>query len=263
VALFRSPDGVQLHYELDGIGPSVLLHLGAGCDAELWRAAGYVEHLRKEYRCILFDHRGHGPSDAPSGPDAHHIDRYVADVIALLDHLELDASAFWGYSNAIPVGLKVADEHPRRVWAMLGSGAISRPPADEAVLTDAVQRSIATLRAYGWEHMIEGFEQEETEPVPEWMKQRIRATDIDQLIGWNTARPSWHWSSWDSLPRVRTPTLFLVGALEDPDDVMADAATAMVAATRVHISGLGHINAFLHSELVLPQATAFLANHAP
>jgi pimeloyl-ACP methyl ester carboxylesterase len=263
VAFFRSRDGVQLHYELDGVGPPLLLHLGAGCDAELWRAAGYVERLRESYRCILFDHRGHGPSDAPTGPDAHHIDCYMNDFVALLDHLEIDASAFWGYSNAISVGLKVADEHPNRLWAMLGSGAISRPPADAAVLADAVQRSIANLRAYGWENMIEGFDEEETKPVPEWMKQRIRATDIDQLIAWNTARPSWNWNSWDSLPRVQTPTLFLVGALEDPDDVMADAAATMPAGTRIQIPDRGHINAFLHSELILPRAMTFLAEHTP
>ena len=53
----------------------------------------------------------------------------------------------------------------------------------------------------------------------------------------------------------------MVGALEDPDDVAADAA-AMLNGTRYRVEGQGHINAFIKSELVLPRLMAFLAQHA-
>lgn len=67
MAFLTAPDGTRLHYAVEGDGPSLVLHLGAGCDSELWRAAGYLEPLAKTYRCILFDHRGHGRSDRPRG----------------------------------------------------------------------------------------------------------------------------------------------------------------------------------------------------
>ena len=255
-----SPDGVRLKYEVHGDGPPLLLHLGAGCDSGLWRAAGYLEPLAATYRCILFDHRGHGESDKPAGPEANHIDRYVADVLSLMDELAISKTAFWAYSNGISVGLKLAEEHPDRVSAVIGSGLIGKPVAPE-VLAERVAAANAELHEFGWEKMISGFDQQETETVPLWMKERIRATDLGQIVGWNSGRPSWAWSAWDSLPRVAAPTLFLVGELEDPGDVMAEAAARMPHATRMRVQGLGHINAYLRSDIVLPRAMAFLAEN--
>ena len=45
VATFSTSDGFRLRYEIEGTGPGLVLHLGAGCDASLWRAAGYVAPL--------------------------------------------------------------------------------------------------------------------------------------------------------------------------------------------------------------------------
>jgi pimeloyl-ACP methyl ester carboxylesterase len=67
-----APDTTRLHYEVEGDGPPVVLHLGAGCDSELRHAAGYLEPLTTSHRCILFDHRGHGLSDEPRGAEANH-----------------------------------------------------------------------------------------------------------------------------------------------------------------------------------------------
>jgi pimeloyl-ACP methyl ester carboxylesterase len=75
VAFLTAPDEVRLHYEVVGRGQPLVLHLGAGCDATLWEAAGYLEPLAQVRRCILFDHRGHGPSDHPSAAGAYHVDK--------------------------------------------------------------------------------------------------------------------------------------------------------------------------------------------
>jgi hypothetical protein len=63
------------------------------------------------------------------------------------------------------------------------------------------------------------------------------------------------------LPYVVPPTLFLTGELEDPDDETAEAAALMPNGTRFRIAGQGHINAFLKSQVVLPEVTAFLARY--
>ena len=260
MSFLTTPDGVQLHYAIEGHGPSLVLHLGAGCDSELWRAAGYLEALTKTYRCILFDHRGHGRSDRPRGPEANHIDRYVADVVALLDHLRLARSAFWGYSAGLAVGLKVAQEHPTRIAALVGSGGIGNE-TPEAIVRFVAHR-VPELRDYGWEKLIGRFKEQEPAGVPEWMQERIRATDIGQFIDWVLAMPEWKWSLWDSLPHVVAPTLFLVGELEDPEDETAIGAALMPGGIRLRVAGHGHINAFIKSPLVLPRVTAFLATHA-
>jgi pimeloyl-ACP methyl ester carboxylesterase len=165
LAFLTGPDGTRLHYQIEGDGPPLVLHLGAGCDAGLWRAAGYLEPLATSHRCILFDHRGHGLSDKPRGAEAHHINRYVADVVALLDHLSLERAAFWGYSAGISVGLKVAEENPTRIGALIGSGGLGR--ATPVQLSEIVARRVPELREYGWEKMLGRFDDRESEPVSE------------------------------------------------------------------------------------------------
>ena len=257
-----SPDGVRLRYELDGDGPPLLLHLGTGCDSELWRAAGYVEPLSTSYRCILFDHRGHGESDTPRGVEANHIDRYAADVVALLDHLKIESCAFWGYSAGIDTGLKVADDHPERIWALVCSGSFGKPSSPEDYAKGVALR-VAELQEHGWEKMLGRFDIQEQKPVPEWMKERIRATDIQQFIDYLQAGTDWGWDDWEALSRVAAPTLFLTGELEDPKDGTAEAVARMPNGTRIRLAGLGHINAFLGSGQVLPQVEDFLARCAP
>ena len=254
-------DGVRLKYEVVGAGLPLLLHLGAGCDSDLWRAAGYLEPLSETYQCILFDHRGHGESDHPSSAAAYHIDRLAEDVICLLDRLGIESTAFWAYSNGISVGLRVADLHPERVRCVIGSGVIGKTPSDEQ-LAAAVSAAVADYRVHGWETLIAGFADNEG-PAPDWMQERIRATDIEPVIAWSQARLDWHWSSWDALARITIPILFLVGELEDPDDGMAAAATETPRGRRLRIPGKGHINGFLDSTYVLPHVQAFLAETAP
>ena len=114
------------------------------------------------------------------------------------------------------------------------------------------------LRTKGWWTLLDGMLPAEPEPVPQWMVDRILATDIEPLIGWQEARPSWNWSPWEALSCIDVPTLMVVGELEDPDDLMGQAAALMPAATRVRIPRREHINAFLASDLVLPVVREFL-----
>lgn len=257
MAFLTSPDRVRLHYEIEGDGPPLILHLGAGCDLGLWRAAGYLEPLAENNRCVLFDHRGHGLSDQPRGPEANHIDRYAADVVALLDHLEIKRAAFWGYSAGISVGLKVAQEQPTRIRGLIGSGGMGNATSEQIAAIVALR--VPEMREYGWEKMIGRFDHQEPAPVPEWMKERIRTTDVQQFIDWFPAMPDWNWREWDSLADISAPTLFLTGEIEDPEDNTAKAAAVMRNGSRFRITGHGHINAFLASPVVLPQVTTFLA----
>jgi pimeloyl-ACP methyl ester carboxylesterase len=260
-----APDGVRLKYELEGQGPPLLLHLGSGCDSELWRAAGYVPALSESYQCILFDHRGHGESDHPRGAEANHIDRYVADLLALLDHLAVERTAFWGYSAGIDAGLKLADEHPGRVWALIGSGGLGHQSPEENA--EYVARRVPEYREHGWEKLLERFDDQEPDPVPEWMKRSIRATDLEPVIDYLQAYPlgsaAGDWDYWEALTRITAPALFLTGELEDPEDGTAEAVARMPNATRIRLYGQGHINAFLRSDLVLPRVEGFLARYAP
>ncbi len=251
-----APDGIRLHYEVAGEGQPIVLHLGAGCSADLWRAAGYVDLLARQYQLILFDHRGHGASDDPGTVAGHHIDRYVDDVGALLDHLDIASTCVWGWSNGLTVACAVAHHYPDRVRSLVLAGSVG-PPLAGAALMEAVEVRVAALRASGWNLLIDGFKEEEG-LCPEWMADRIRATNLNQLILWQTARLDWPESPWDILVKTRHRSLMLVGDLEDPEGLMSQAAAQMADATEVRLDGVGHIKAFLASDRVAPHVEAFL-----
>ena len=259
---FVAGAGVRLHYELEGDGPHLVLHLGAGCDAELWRAAGYLEPLSRSYTCVLYDHRGHGRSDHPTSAESNHIDRYAADVVELAAHLGQSSVSFFGWSNAVQVGLKVAGDHPQIFDALVLSGAIP-PRRTREELAAMTPGRVEALRDKGWSEVIGGMIPAEKLPVPQWFIDRVLATDIEPFIGWSAARPDWNWSPWDAMPNVTAPALLLAGELEDPDDLVGEAARIMPHATRVRVPDREHINAFLYSEFIVPRVLEFLAARSP
>ena len=255
---FTSPDGVRLHYEIEGSGPPLVLHLGAGGDSGLWREAGYVEPLSRSYSCVLFDHRGHGKSDHPATPAANHVDRYADDLSALVERIGNPGVSFFGWSNAFQVVLKAAELHPSMFDALILFGAI--PPYRSAEeLRAGTHALLAGLREQRWGFLLDDMQSAEKLPVPRWFIDRVEATDIEPYIAWTEGRPEWNWSHWEAMPHVATPTLILAGELEDPDDLTGKAAATMPHATRIRIPDREHINAFLYAEFVVPRVLDFLA----
>ncbi len=255
---FTAPDGVRLHYDIEGSGPPLVLHLGAGADAQLWREAGYIEPLSEAYTCILFDHRGHGASDHPADVAANHIDRYADDLVALIDHVGHSSVSFFGWSNGLAVGLKAADQHPELFNALVLFGGVARRATPEQ-LAEATRQRLAGMREKGWRYLLDDMVASEKHPVPQWFLDRVLATDTGPWFAYTEARPLWNWSPWDAAPRVTAPTLLLAGELEDPDDVMGEVAALMPSALRIRIPEREHINAFLYSAFVVPVVMDFLA----
>ena len=253
-----APDGTRLHYEIEGSGPPLLLHLGAGGDSELWRAAGYVDPLARAHTCVLFDHRGHGRSDHPATVAANHIDRYADDVAALVAHLGLPRVSYFGWSAGISVGVRAAERYRDLFDAMVLVGGIGSRLTREEMEANSIRR-LPELEAKGWWSILEPMRASEKYPVPQWFFDRIVATDIAPHKAWVKGRPSWNWSVWDALPKIKVPTLLIAGELEDPDDLDAKAASVMPSASRVRVPDREHINAFLYSEFVVPLVLDFLA----
>lgn len=99
-------------YDDEGSGPSVvLLHSGV-CDRRMWEVQ--VEALKDSYRMIRPDLRGFGETALPSEQFS-----FADDIIDLLDHLDVEQSAFVGSSLGGRVALEVAATHPERVVALL------------------------------------------------------------------------------------------------------------------------------------------------
>ena len=96
----RARDGAELAYlELGAGRPLVLLH-GFTCSPRMhWIRPGHAERLADlGYRVVMPELRGHGDSDAPHDAAGYPKDVFVADLLALLEQLELTDYDLGGYS---------------------------------------------------------------------------------------------------------------------------------------------------------------------
>ncbi len=121
---FTTSDGLNIHYEVHGSGPPVLLLHGFASSGRInWVSTGWTESLAGAgFRAIVPDQRGHGRSDAPHDPARYGVPRMAADALELLDHLELPRAALMGYSLGARVAAFAAASHPRRVGVLVLSG---------------------------------------------------------------------------------------------------------------------------------------------
>jgi 3-oxoadipate enol-lactonase len=89
------------------------------------RAMWESQHVLQS-RCslLIYDHRGHGASPAPTGP--YTIDELGGDVIAMLDSLGATTVSFCGLSLGGLVGLWLASHHPQRIDRLVVMCALAR-----------------------------------------------------------------------------------------------------------------------------------------
>lgn len=74
-----------------------------------------IGRLSPEFRAAAFDQRGHGLSDKPRGH--YSFEECAADVVGVMDALEMDRPLVVGHSWGASVALQVATRHPHRVRA--------------------------------------------------------------------------------------------------------------------------------------------------
>jgi hypothetical protein len=104
--------------------------------------------------------------------------------------------------------------------------------------------------------LIADLEEAEQITLPAWLRQNFLETDAEMLALELLAWCEWD-GPWPLLPHLLTPTLLLLGEDED-DGNAARAAEVMPHAHCLVLPGLGHVGAFLRSDLALPHATSFL-----
>lgn len=102
---------VRCYYEIRGEGEPLLLIPGLGGNCRSWDPA--LPELARHFTLILFDNRGMGRSVAkrPARDLAH----LSADIIELLDFLQLDRAHVMGISLGGMIAVRLAIDHPSRI----------------------------------------------------------------------------------------------------------------------------------------------------
>src|SRR3954463_6107363 len=131
---FFEHQGRRLAYTVYGDGPrtTVLLHgllLSQKMHRPLARALA-----RRGNRVVTMDLLGHGRSDRPRDMTAYSMPFFGEQVIALLDHLEIDQAVIAGTSLGANTTLEAAAAHPDRVRGMV----LEMPVLDNALLGCAI-----------------------------------------------------------------------------------------------------------------------------
>ncbi len=98
--------------------PCAFAH-GYGCDQNMWRFVASA--FEDRYRTVLFDFVGAGRSDLSAYDPQRYstLDGYAADVIDVMEALDLRDVIFVGHSVAAMIGVLVAAREPDRFGALI------------------------------------------------------------------------------------------------------------------------------------------------
>ena len=129
----------HMYYEVTGQGvPLLFVHggLGGGRGSALFRQH-HMPVLAQYVHVIAFDRRAAGLSETPTA--GYSFDGFVADMVALLDHLGHERAVLMGHSAGGPQVLQCALTHPERVRALILSSTATQtvhvPPALASLVT--------------------------------------------------------------------------------------------------------------------------------
>lgn len=92
---YADSDGVKIHYVTMGEGPLVVMIHGFPDFWYSWREQ--MPELAKHFQVVAIDQRGYNLSDKPEGVENYTMDKLVADVDAVINHLGKDKAIIVGH----------------------------------------------------------------------------------------------------------------------------------------------------------------------
>jgi aminoacrylate hydrolase len=256
----------SLYYERHGMGFPVLFISGLGGFGSFWK--DQVAAFAKRFEVIIFDHRGIGQSD--ESRIGYTIDRMAADVVKLLDRLEIRRCHVVGHSTGGAIAQILAIEHPNRLASVVLSATWTKADAYFRRLfslrKDLLQRlgpsvylQASTLVLYpSWwvARNNERLRQEEAQNLAGFAPVEIVASRIDAMLAFDRT---------SELERIKTPTLVICAE----DDIVtpsyfSEELARLIPAAEVKLFPRGghfftQIRAREFNNAVLP----FLASHTP
>lgn len=136
-------DGTRIWYGTVGDGPPLVLCDGLACDGFIWPYI--VDHFVEDFTIIRWHYRGHGASDVPADMRRVTIEQFCADLVCVLDALEVDRAILAGHSMGVQVILNFADFRPDRVRALIPMCGSYKRPLDTFHGSDLLRRALPFL----------------------------------------------------------------------------------------------------------------------
>jgi pimeloyl-ACP methyl ester carboxylesterase len=207
-------NGTELYYEIRGVGPPVLLVMGATGDGGHFDA--FAEMLADEFMVVSYDRRGNGRSPAPPGWATTSPQEQADDAAGLLQALGTGPVAVFGTSSGGTFALCLLVRHPG--WVR---GAILHDPGLYSLVDDfnAVRAPVRALvqeamEAGGPPAAVERFwcyvagDNGWNQLAPA-LRQRLRAT-ANTLFGIELGTYELYMPDDETLAAIAAPVLLLV-----------------------------------------------------
>jgi non-heme chloroperoxidase len=242
MATINTTDGTEIFYKDWGSKDAqpIVFHHGWPLSGDDWDGQ-MMFFLEQGYRVIAHDRRGHGRSSQSA--TGHDMDTYVADVVALTDHLDLKDAIHIGHSTGGgEVARYVARAKPGRVAKAVLVSAVapimvvteSNPNGVPLSVFDMIREQTATNRTqfyYDFTMTFFGYNREGAD-VKEgvrlnWWRQGMTGSVLAHTRGIKA------FSETDftaDLKAITVPTLVLHG---EDDQVVPFATTGKISATLV------------------------------
>ena len=226
----------------DAARPWLILSNSLAADMSMWTSQ--IDEFARRRRVVRYDTRGHGASSAPPGP--YDFNRLVADVVAILDHLEIGQADMVGLSLGGMTALGLGLSHPERIRRLVCCDARAEfPPAALAGWDQRMQ----AVRAGGVAAIIEEtlarwFTPATFSERPEIIaaaRAMMLATPAEGYLGCVSALKALDYKRL--LPQLGVPTLYVVGEQDGgaPPEVMREMADATPQAQFALLPAAAHI----------------------
>jgi 3-oxoadipate enol-lactonase len=210
----------RIHYALKGESgtPALVFSNSLGANFSMWEPQ--ASELRKKFRLLRYDTRGHGQSSSTPGP--YSIEQLGRDVIALLDALELDRVHFCGLSMGGMIGMWLAVNAPEGLRKLVLSNTGARIGTSEAwnARIEAVRKngmkSVAAAVVERW------FSPAFREKAPATVSNTLKMLEEANPEGYAACCAAVRdFDFREQLSKIRMPVLVIAGA-HDPATPPAD-----------------------------------------
>lgn len=261
-----------IHYQVEIVGagePLLLLH-GFSGDSTTWHRI--AKALADRWRVIMLDILGHGASDKPPNVESYRMESVAADIMDLLDQLEIKRTHLLGYSMGGRLALVMAQRYPERIHSLTLESASpgladetdrsQRRRRDQALADEIEAKGIPFFVEY-WEGLPLWASQSKLPPelLESQRQQRLRNSALglaNSLRGLGAgAQPN----LWPDLPALQLPILLLVGAEDRKFRRINQAMAAHLPNAQLRlVPSAGHNTHLENAPAFCREVSLFLAN---
>jgi non-heme chloroperoxidase len=277
MSTITTKDGTDIYFK--DWGPKnaqpIVFHHGWPLSGDDWDTQ-MLYFLDKGYRVIAHDRRGHGRSAQVS--DGHDMDHYAADVVTVVEHLDLRNAVHIGHSTGGGEATHYVARHGQpqsRVAKLVLIGAVPpilvKTPTNPGGLPidvfDGLRKALAGNRAQFYLEFASGpfygFNRPGVEPIPGVIQNWWRQAMVGSAKAHHDGIKAFSETDFtEDLKSINVPTLVMHG---DDDQIVPIADSALLSAKLLKKATLKVYKNFphgmctTHADVVNPDLLAFVA----